>query len=110
MAYIQVQLVVRKIWYMAPWAQANTRPNSISIGSAVFAVLPNMDNSIVFTRLYQCASPCSMCALGPRVHNPNGTSIDSVIFAQLMAQCCQHAHAGLFAKDCTFAWGNLVPI
>jgi len=38
-----------------------------------------MDGSIVFTRCRQCALPW--------VHNPNGISISSAVFAQLSTEC-----------------------
>ena len=44
------------------WFPGPTRvhmPNGISIGSAVFAWPPNMDGSVIFTRLRHCASPCN---------------------------------------------------
>jgi len=53
-----------------------------------FAGPTNMDGSIVFARWRQCAPPCN-ASMGPpeRVHNPNGISIDSAIFALLTAEC-----------------------
>jgi len=76
--------------------------NSISIGSAVFAVLPNTDGSIVFARLRQCEPPCNTCFLGPtRLHIANGILIDSAVFAQLTAECpCTY---------CPFRWGIGAP-
>jgi len=43
---------------------------------------------MVFNRWHQCASPPNTSFLGPnQVHNPNGISIGSAIFAQLTAEC-----------------------
>ena len=51
------------------------------------ASTPNMDDSIVFARLRQCASLYNTCLLAPtRVHFPNGISIGLAIFAQLTAK------------------------
>jgi len=47
-----------------------------------------VDGSLVFARLRQCASPSNACYLAPtRVHTPNGISIGSAVFAQIMAEC-----------------------
>ena len=52
-----------------------------------------MDSSIVFAWLRQCAPPCNTCFTGPtRVHNPNGISIGSDIFAQLTAESGMPGH------------------
>jgi len=49
---------------------------------------PHMDDSIVFARRHQCAPPSNKCFLGTtQVHNPNGISIGSAVFAQLTADC-----------------------
>jgi len=49
---------------------------------------PHINGSIIFARWCQCASPCNTCFLGHIwVHNPNGISIGSASFAQLIAQC-----------------------
>ena len=55
------------IYYMGahPSPQVHN-PNGISIASAVFAGPPNMDGSIVFARLRQCAPQCNKCFLGPQ--------------------------------------------
>jgi len=51
------------------------------------ASLLHMDGSIIFTKLHQCAPQCNTCFLGlTRVHNSNGITIGSAIFAQLMAE------------------------
>jgi len=48
---------------------------------------PHMDGSMVFARWCQCAPPSNTCFLGPtQVHIPNGISINSATFAQLMAE------------------------
>jgi len=48
---------------------------------------PHMDGSMVFARWCQCAPPSNTCFLGPtQVHIPNGISISSATFAQLMAE------------------------
>jgi len=48
------------------------------------ASLLHMDGSIVFARWRQCAPPCNTCFLeSTRVHNPNGISIGSAVFAGL---------------------------
>jgi len=50
------------------------------------ALPPHMDGWIVFARLCQCAALSNTCFFGPtRVYVPNGISICSAIFAQLMA-------------------------
>jgi len=51
----------------------------------------HMDGSLVFIRWCQCAPHVVCASLGPstRVHNPNGISVGSAIFAQLMAECRQ---------------------
>ena len=73
---------------MVPWTHLSPHPNGISISSGDFAGPPNMDGWIVFARLRQCAHPCDTCFLGPtQVHNPNGISIGSTVFAQLSADC-----------------------
>jgi len=42
----------------------------------------DMDGSIVFVRCRQCAPPSNTCFIGPIwVHNPNGISIGSAVFA-----------------------------
>ena len=52
-----------------------------------------------------CIAP-NTCFFRPiRVHNPNGISIGSAIFAQLMAVSSDmHGHL-LSPKNCTFTWG-----
>jgi len=62
------------------------------------ASLPHTDGSIVFARWHQCPHPCghigatwqiwlNLCFLRPtRVHIPNGKSIGSDVYAQLMAE------------------------
>ena len=64
---------------------------------------PQMDGSIVFARWRQCAQMggyigatwrirLNLCFLQPtRVHNPNGISIGSAVFAQLTADTLQWA-------------------
>ena len=57
---------------------------------------PNMNGSIVFAKLRQCACLCNTCFVGPvRFHNPNGISICSAIFAQFTAEC-RRACPGMF--------------
>ena len=48
---------------------------------------PHTNGSVVFARWHQSA-PCNTCFLRPRrVHNPNGISIGSAVFAQITAEC-----------------------
>ena len=74
------------------WLLGHTRvqiPNGISIGSAVFAGPPNMDDSIVFATSRQCAPHVTHASLGPPWgHNPKGILIGSAIFAQFTTACC----------------------
>jgi len=63
------------------------------------ALPPQTDGSIVFARWRECALPyehtgatwriqLNSCFIRPtRIHNPNGNSISSAVFAQLTAQC-----------------------
>ena len=45
---------------------------------------PYTDGSVVYARLRQCAPPTNTWFLGPtRVHNPDGISIGSAVFAGL---------------------------
>ena len=53
-----------------------------------------------------CCQNHPTCFLGPtRVHNPNGISTGSAIFAQLMAECCRACPGVTFPQNCPFAWG-----
>jgi len=55
-------------------------------------------------------TPPNTCFLGPtRVHNPDGISIGSGIFAQLVAECRRHDMACPSPKNCAFTLGNLDP-
>jgi len=75
---------------------------------------PQTDGSVVFARFRQCALPSgyigatwlirlNLCFLRPtRVHNPNGKSIGSAIFAQLTAKC-RRGEIFLSHNNCPFA-------
>jgi len=77
-----------------------------------------MDDSIVFAQWRQCAllwghTGCTwQIWLNLRfirltwVHNPNGKSIGSAVFAQVMAECSYTYTMGTpFPKTCPFPWG-----
>ena len=54
------------------------------------ALLPQMDSSVVFARLLQCAPPSDTCFLAPTCSHStskNNISISSAIFVELMADC-----------------------
>ena len=59
-----------------------------------------------------CAPVCTApntCFLGPtRVHNPNGISISSAIFAQLTAEC-RRTFPVYSPKNWPFGWGDPDP-
>jgi len=78
-----------------------------------------MDDSIVFTRWRQCASPCrhinatwrirlNLCFLQPTwVHNPNGKLISSAVFAQLTAESPYTYNGLFFPPKLPSQWGYL---
>jgi len=82
------------------------------------ALLPQMDNSVVFARLRQCALQWGYIGttwqiwlnlsllLLTRVQKTNGKSIGSATFAQLTAEC-RRAHLGVFFPliIAPFTWG-----
>ena len=85
-------------------------PNGISVGSGVFAGPPNMDGSIVFTRLCQC-SPMWHVLYWAHLSLQPKCYLDQ--FSQL---CTSHGRVSLgmpmqvlFPKNCTFAWCHLEP-
>jgi len=66
-----------------------------------------MDGSVVFARLRQhalCTPPNTCFVWSTWVHNPNGISIGSAIFAQFMAECHQ-----AWPKNCPLTCGKLDP-
>jgi len=73
--------------------------NDISIGTAFFCIARDRVSSRMPGHLlsnenwpfaWGSAPPVKYCFLGPtRVQSPNGISIGSAIFAQLMSECCQ---------------------
>jgi len=51
--------------------------------------------------------PSNTCFLGSiRVHNPNGISIGSAVFAQLMAQCCRRCQVCASPQNCPSHGGS----
>ena len=53
-------------------------------------------------------TPHTTCLLGPtRLHNPNGTSIGSTIFAQITTESLGTTGHVLSPKNCSSAWGYL---
>jgi len=52
-------------WFFGPTQVTRVHtPNGISVGSAVFAGLPDIDGSVVFASLHQCAPHVTHASLG----------------------------------------------
>jgi len=99
-------------------------PNSIAIGSAVFAGTPNMNGSIVFARWHQCAPHVTYASFGPP-KSPTQTAsrpVQSFLLSSRQivigrARACPFPYkfplrfrrSGLCPKNCTFASGDLDP-
>jgi len=102
------------------WPTWAHNPNGILVGSAVFAQLMAQCSRACMvmsfpTKNYPFAwgfgPPSNTCFLWPsQVHNSNGISIVSAVFAQLMANSPYFTMGAPFSKYCPFPWGIWTPI
>jgi len=53
--------------------------------------------------------PLSNTSLDTEVHNPNGISIASAIFAQLTTESCRRCRGMPFLQNCPFSWDLMDP-
>jgi len=73
---------------------------------------PGMSFSLIIAPWYGARAiwtPSNKCFFGStRVHNPNGISVASAVFAQLTPECCRE-HALPDPENCPFLWGIWTP-
>jgi len=89
-------------WQIDWFSHFCTAHSKVSLGTPGYVLSPN--NCPFPQGIW---APYNTCFLGPtRVHNPNGTSISSAVFAQLTSVSSGMSGHALLPQNCPFPWEN----